>query len=134
MNSFLLYLLPAIVKPRGRPCKTIRDAQKSFLFYVDEAKNITPMKTPTIIVVGNKVNIKQIVVNLCGQNFVAQNIIQALDLSYAMFWVLDLAYPHAANNAFVFIQKIFFGTTIKDQKFSPDVDKLVKLVKNAIKA
>lgn len=132
--AIFLHLLPGILKPTGRPQRSVADAQDSFVAHFKEAKDLTICDSPRVALIGPSIfDVKQISMNFKDLNYVFDNALQALDVAFKSIWAFDREYPIAAKNCFVFIQQFFYGVEIDEQSFSPAVNRLKKIFDNILK-
>lgn len=127
----MLHILPSLLKPTGRPQRSVLDAINSFVAYFKDAKDLDNSDNPRIVLIGPTIfDINQVAVNFQNLNYICENSLQALDIVFRCYWIFDKSYPTAANNVFIFIQQFFYGIQLQSQISSPSVKKLVKILQN----
>lgn len=134
-------MLPALLKPTGKPQRTVATAQKEFVRYTDDiAKVQIPDKQPPLILIvtepstseeDDKEKIKQIIVNCDGHKYERTTVVQAIAVAYKFCWLFGVAYPKSCNNVWMVIQKFFFKMSYRGESCSPDANNFLKKLSQA---
>lgn len=139
-DALILYLLPAVLKPTGRPQLPTAEAQQNFLYFECDVRKLAVPKEkipPRVIVVcknitGSKAfeDITQIVLYMEGNYYIINTVLQAFEQMYKAYWVFGIPYSRANNNCLHFVMKFFFHMSYAYEKCSPSVTKLLKRLDN----
>lgn len=133
-DALILHLLPALLKPTGRPQLPIVTAQQDFMYYtVDPSRSIDVQKLPHIIIVTDcvvghyaKESVSEIIV-CCGQSrYHCSSVKEALGVLFKCYWLFGIPYPRSINNVMMGIQKYFFNMSYLGETCSPTVNKILK--------
>lgn len=63
---------------------------------------------PFIVVVGTLHNIKEIMIRIDDNTYKVKSIIEAIDLLFKIFYVMNVEYPFACRSTWTFIQEFFY--------------------------
>lgn len=138
-NALILYLLPLILKPTGRPQLPIPEAQENLIKFVTDVRRIaiSKEKDPRVIVVFKSITgpnafdeIIQITFYMLGTYYITSTVLEAIEHLYMSYWVFFTDYNKAAHNCLHFIMKHFFDMNYVGEKCSPATTKLLKRLQN----
>ncbi|KAL5290657.1 hypothetical protein ACFFRR_010178 [Megaselia abdita] len=133
-DALILFLLPAVAKPTGRPQLPITDGQDNFVSFQSDVRKLKSLnfKTPRVIIICKTMTgptayqeITQIVLYMEGKYFIVDSVLRALEQMFMAYWVFGIEYPSAANNCLYLIMKFFFKMNFIGEKRSPAVGKLL---------
>lgn len=136
-DALVLYLLPAVCKPTGRPQLPVSEAQEYFLRFVTDVRHVKQpkKKTPHVTVVFKSVTgasafqeVIQVVLYMEGKYYMPTSVVHALEEMYASFWLFGIKYHPASRNAMHFIQKHFLKMSYINEKCSPATTKLLSIL------
>lgn len=130
----ILYLLPAVLKPTGRPQLPVSEAQENFVRYETDIRRLNNLKkkAPHVIIICNDTTgkeafqkISQIALYIDGHFYICNTVLNALDQMFKAFYVFHIDYPPSVKNSLFFIQKYFYKMTIPGEKCSSATTQLI---------
>lgn len=135
----MLHLLPAYIKPTGKPQRTIATSQSNFVCYAHDVASVKePLKhAPYILIITEnapspsdqhsyKEKISQILAYGDRKRYECSSVLQALAAVYHFHWLFEVEYDISVNNIWMVIQKHFFKMSFRGEVCSPAANKLIK--------
>ena len=127
----LFRFLPGILKPSGRSKASIKDASKSIVVFVNDNTKInlsSELQPHIIALTTDNYNIEKVYVKLKEQLYCAKDFINAVQITYAIIYVLNFKFPIATETVWNFIGQYFFN--MKNVKTNTESLKLIHELEN----
>lgn len=112
-----------------------RESAKTFVCYVStvadshklhEARQAAGDVQPYVVALGEPCkNVDRCLVRFLDCIYEASSIITAVDLCFKIFFVLNLEYPKPCEQAWIVIQKLFYGISVPDQRYNASSKDLI---------
>lgn len=133
--AIILFLLPQILKPTGRPQLPIAEAQDALVMFTTDVRHlkIPSKKGPGIIVVFKNITgphafeeVLQVLLFVAGRYYLSSSFLEALEQMFTTYWIFFTGFNKAAHNCLHFIMKFFFNMSYIGERCSPQTTKLLK--------